>query len=131
MNATTNADTLFIPLCSVPCNLTISDMSGNTCICSTGTVTTVGDKDKVLPRVKISPSVILSGQNLNLQVDSGYTEIMASIFNISGQKIYEQVLSNASSETIQVSIDSAVPGEYVLLVTDKKSWRELIKFVIQ
>ena len=126
--ATFNGDTMYIPLCAVPCALTMIDMNGNTCICSTGTPTSIEPKELLKTRVSLFPNILTNAHELTVALDANYKLLSFRIYNGAGQTVFAQELS-APNQSVVLKPGELATGNYVLIVSDNSTWTELLKFV--
>lgn len=109
------ADTLFWQLCAFPCDLLVVDMMGNTCTCSTGTITDVAEQSSQhITTTYPNPATTQSGWNILLHQPG--SDVTVRIFNPLGQVVV--TLQNSTAEQIvHVDISTLAPGTYTAQVS--------------
>lgn len=104
------ADTLYLPLCSLPCNIAASCSPGPMVICGTPPPVTTGVNQPFLEKIKASlTDGILNIENLNPN------EII-EVYDVSGRQIIAKKNSGTKEEIDFTSLSRQV---YILLVKNK------------
>lgn len=108
---TTVADTLFIPLCSMPCTLTAVDINGNVCgTCSTGTMTGIETSSAGIFTTYPNPATTQAGWNIMLRQPG--ENVTVNIYNTLGELVLSENHSQAD-QIVHVDISSLTAGTYV------------------
>ena len=99
---TSDGDTLFIPLCAVPCTLIITNSDGIDCLGSTGTPLTIGT-------VSASEDLVITTANGNVEITSpqALTSARLRIMDPSGRTLIDQRLSDGDHWIIPAPLQSA------------------------
>jgi hypothetical protein len=121
------ADTMFIQLCSMPCDLTILDSSGVICgFCGTGTTTDVGEQSSThIVTTYPNPATTTEGCNIWLQPDA--QTVSVNIYNAFGQLVLTQSAANTES-IFHVNTSSLSAGTYFseVIVNDAAPFRQML-----
>lgn len=105
------ADTMFIQLCSMPCDLTVVDMNGNICgFCGTGTSTGVGTLSQE-HIITTYPNPATSAGGWNVWIDEPGSAVTVNIYNAFGQLVSTQSSANAE-QVFHVDASDLPAGTY-------------------
>lgn len=115
MTSNTAADTVYWNLCAFPCDLTIVDMSGNVCICGTGTTTDAPEHsaDRIVTTYP-NPATAAGGWNVLLHQPG--ENVTVSIYNSLGQLVISEQQERAG-QIVQVDISSLTAGMYTTQIS--------------
>lgn len=111
LSGPTVADTTYWQLCAFPCNLTIVDSQGMTCICGTGT--SVGQEENSTQRITTTypnPSTSSAGWNILLREPGN--NVVVNIYNSLGQLVSAQSSDNAE-QIFRVDTSTLEAGNYI------------------
>ena len=105
------ADTVYMKLCSVPCNIIAATFSGSVVICGTPPLLTTGIIQQSVPEIKtdFNSERILTIQNL-------IASEIVEIYDITGRKIQTQKCFETST---QIDFNSFSRQIYVLIIRNK------------
>lgn len=123
---TFSGDTLFVPLCSVPCNMVLMNSSGQTCSSSTGTAT--GIMEAGISKSKVYPTQIKQGSNLNIEFPEAVSGKTIQIFDNTGRAI-ENI--KVKDSILKYSLSKYSIGIYYISISSTDGWTELHKIVIE
>jgi hypothetical protein len=106
-----SGDTMFIPLCSLPCDFMITNFNGQECVGSTGTT---AQKEISKEPAKIFPSTIKPGEIVTLEFGDANAERTIQLFDNNGKCIQQSVTKN---KTMNLAIPDAASGMYFISVS--------------
>ncbi len=124
--ASFSGDTLFIPLCAVPCNLTIVNASGQTCSCSTGSATGINESE--IFKAKLYPTILKRAENITIEFSESTSTKAIQIFDNIGRSV-ENI--STKERVLKHSFASYRAGIYYLSITSSNGWTELHKISIE
>ena len=120
-----SGDTLFVPLCAVPCNMVLTNSSGQTCSSSTGPATGISEASGSMTNVY--PSQLKKGSELTLEFPRTGAQQKIQVFDASGRSVENLV----TSETIfRYQVPDAA-GIYIIAISSGDGWTELHKIVVE
>lgn len=122
-------DTTFIPLCSLPCNLTIIDGDGNVCGCGAGTFGIKEDSSSTIPDINIFPNPVSAKNYLTIDLNSKLQDVSFEIYNQEGKNVFEQTFQNPAEE-IKIDVSEFAAGNYAIVVSNCKNWSTVGQFII-
>jgi len=128
-NWTFSLDTTFIPLCSVPCNLTITNGVGIQCgLCGTlnGGGTGIQELSTDHFALNVFPNPV--SNLLNIKIDRTVQNAYAQVINLFGQSVYQQFLTGNS---FSIDVGTIPKGIYFVRVTDWQGKTGRQKVVVQ
>lgn len=109
------ADTLYWALCAFPCDLTIVDMTGNVCICGTGTVTDApAQSAERITTTYPNPATASGGWNILLHQPG--ENVTVNIYNSLGQLVVSEQHERAG-QIVHVDISSLAAGTYTAQIS--------------
>lgn len=120
-----NGDTLSIPLCAVPCDLSIENASGQICMCTTGGATGINDNAGAEP--KIYPNQLKQGEAITIDF-SNTIEKLVQVFDETGRIV--ETISTSQSQ-IRIITNQWAKGMYYISITSARVGARLSKVVIQ
>lgn len=123
MTGPTVVDTTYWALCSFPCNLTIVNSQGLTCICGTGTQTGIEESSQSIVTTYPNPANTTSGWNVWLQQPG--ENVTVNIYNSLGQLVLTEQNSGAE-QIVHLDLSSLVAGTYTaqISVNDAVSYNQ-------
>ncbi|OFY91315.1 MAG: hypothetical protein A3K10_17580 [Bacteroidetes bacterium RIFCSPLOWO2_12_FULL_31_6] len=117
-----NGDTLFLDLCSIPCDVTIMSDSGNICLTCSVDFSTNVVKEKIFPKIKIYPNPTTGETTLIIAGDES-NEWLTSILDVQGRTVFEKSF-NSNKINLKLTLDK---GVYLVRVTNKNTNEMVIK----
>lgn len=121
-----SGDTLFVPLCSVPCNMVLSNSSGQTCSSSTGTAT--GIMEAGISKSRVYPTQIKKGSDLNIEFPESVSGKTIQIFDNTGRSVENLQVKDA---ILKHSLSEYSIGIYYISISSTDGWTELHKIVLE
>jgi hypothetical protein len=120
-NATVVADTIFWPLCSLPCDLTVCcDSLGNACaVCSTGFTTGTNNVERN-PITTTYPNPTSTSDGWNILFQHPEKNVEVKIFNSIGELVAQEKSEN-TPEIFHVNTNSLSMGTYSVEVRINES----------
>ena len=111
-----NGDTLFLDLCSIPCDVTITSDSGNICLASSVDFATSVIEEKIVDTINVYPNPNNGSFTINIKDIENAT---IEIYNISGQLILKEALLESITP---INLKENPKGIYFVKVeTDNKA----------
>ena len=123
---TFSGDTLFVPLCSVPCNMVLTNSSGQTC--SSSTPPTTGITESASSKSKVYPSLVKKGSDITIEFPESVSKKTIQVFDNLGKSV-ENIL--VKDGMLKYSISKYSIGIYYISITSSDGWTELHKIVIE
>ena len=130
--STSSGDTIFIPLCSIPCNLTMISSSGlDTCFCGTGNSAGIQNYLDNNSLISISPNPIHASDKMFVKINLPFIkDFQIQIMDINGHVLKNKTNCNSNVDFIDLT-DLAL-GEYFITISNSnREWTTLQKFIIQ
>ena len=125
-SVTFSGDTLFVPLCSVPCNMILTNSSGQTCSSSTPPAT--GITESGILKSKVYPTQLKKGSDITIEFSEPVSKKTIQIFDNTGKSVAN---INVQDGVIRYSISNYSIGVYYISISSTDGWTELHKIVIE
>jgi hypothetical protein len=117
----TVGDTLYIQLCSIPCNVAFSDFNGPCAICGTGTTTGTNSPASNPEIITTYPNPSSTGEGWNLMLNSTGKNLQIKIYNSCGQLVMQQEEKSAPG-ILHIDTGTLSTGTYTVeVVVDQSS----------
>lgn len=106
-----DGDTLFLQLCSIPCEFEIINDSGNVCgTCGVGYLTGTQEMEVFSGSIRVSPNPSFQSINLTSKEPSP-VDLNFQIFDLQGKRVMNNLFSKGYSQK-QYTISNIEPGIY-------------------
>lgn len=108
----TVGDTLYLQLCSMPCDLTVMDQNAVMCgFCATGTMTAL-ETPLYSALITTYPNPATTAEGWNLWLDKTGNVVEIKIYNSCGQLVQAEREENAL-QLYHIATNSLLPGNYI------------------
>jgi hypothetical protein len=109
-----------------PCNMILSNSSGQTCSSATGAAT--GINESGLPKSKVYPTQIKKGNDITIEFPEASSKKTIQVFDNSGRSVENIQIKDAVFKYI---VSKYATGIYYISIASSDGWSELHKIVIE
>lgn len=109
-----NNDTLYIQLCSIPCNLTVTDPNGNIAVCSTGTVTHVAPERSGV--FTTFPNPVGAAAAWTIILNESSAAVKTEIISLTGQRVFSATQQTLNGR-VEIDTSQLSAGTYITSIT--------------
>ena len=112
LNATFSGDTLFLPLCSLPCNFNCVTINGCVFVCDLS-LTQISNENYLSNNIQIYPNPTTD----ELKIENGKLKIEnVAVYNVIGEPVLSFSCRRRSLEDEAINVSSLTPGIYFIRI---------------